>query len=160
MAPTQEFAKGVTVIVAVTGLEPLLMALKDAMLLFPLELNPIAAFEFVQLKIVPATEPLKVIADTAFPLQTVWLNTEETFGVGFTLNVNVFAVPEQPKTGVTVIVAVTGLDVKFSPVKLAMLPVPLEANPIEVVEFVQLNTVPPTVPEKFIPEIAAPLQTV
>ena len=46
------------------------------------------------------------------------------------------------------IVAITGAFVAFTAVKLAMFPVPLDARPIDVVLFVQLNTVPGTNPVK------------
>ena len=47
------------------------------------------------------------------------------------------------------IVAVTGTLVAFKAVKLAILPVPLAANPIDGLLFVQLYTVPATAPVKF-----------
>jgi hypothetical protein len=62
--------------------------------------------------------------------------------------------------GVTVIVAVTGALVKFVAVKEAMLPVPLAAKPIEVLLFVQSNTVPATDPENATAVVAPPEQTV
>ena len=63
-----------------------------------------------------------------------------TIGVGLTVMVKLFGVPVQPLAeGVTVIVAVTGVVLLFTAVKLAMLlPVPLAARPIDVLLFVQL----------------------
>ena len=57
--------------------------------------------------------------------------------------VNVIGVPVQLTpplviTGVTVIVAVTGTDVLFIAINEAMFPLPLAANPIEGVLFIQL----------------------
>src|SRR5262245_13015699 len=57
-------------------------------------------------------------------------------------------------------VAVTGVAPAFTPVKDAMFPVPLAASPIEGVSLVQLNVVPPTVPENITPAVPDPLHTV
>ena len=66
---------------------------------------------------------------------------------------------QAPNTGVTVIVAITGELVALVAVNAAILPVPLAARPIDVVLFVQLNTVPGGVPEKVIVVVEAPLHT-
>ena len=65
--------------------------------------------------------------------------------------VNVRAVPGQEVpptvyTGVTVIVATKGVVPGFCAIKADILPLPLAARPIAGVLFVQLNTVPVTVP--------------
>ena len=71
-------------------------------------------------------------------------------GNGVTVIVKETGTPGQPlAVGVTVIVAVTGIGPVFVATKGEMFPVPFAARPIEVLLFVQLNTVPPTVPEKF-----------
>ena len=57
------------------------------------------------------------------------------------------------------IVAITGSAVRLIAVNAAILPVPLAARPIEVLLFVQLYTVPATVPVK-LTEVVAPLQTI
>lgn len=67
--------------------------------------------------------------------------------------------PEHPlEVGVTVIVAVPAPEVA----KALISPVPLAANPIEEVVFVQLKTVPLTLvgEEKITPFVVAPKQTV
>src|SRR5262245_54448601 len=51
--PVQPLLTGVTVIVAVTGEVPLLVALNDAMLPLPLAARPIDVLLFVQLNVVP-----------------------------------------------------------------------------------------------------------
>ena len=84
------------------------------------------------------------------PLHTTWFATAFTVAVGLTVMVNVMGVPTQlvppfVYVGVTVIVAVTGALVAFVAVKLAILPVPLAANPMLVVLFVQLYTIVPPV---------------
>ena len=59
-------------------------------------------------------------------------------------------------------VAVTGAVPVLMAVKLAILPVPLAARPMDVVLFVQLNTVPGglvTAPVKFTAVVGAPLHT-
>ena len=82
-------------------------------------------------------------------------------GVGFTVMVNVCGNPEQPEAdGVTVIVAVTAVLPGFTAVKAAIFPVPLAANPIEVLLFVQLKDVPLTAPVKVIAFVVAPLHKV
>ena len=86
---------GVTVIVAVTGVLPVLMATNDGIVLLPLAPNPIDGLLFVQLYTVPATGPVMVTAAVAVPLHTVWLAIVFTDGVGFTVMVNVMAVPVQ-----------------------------------------------------------------
>ena len=63
--------------------------------------------------------------------------------VGFTVMVKVIGIPLQVtpplvKAGVTVMVAVTGAVVAFVAVKLAILPEPFAANPMDVVLLVQL----------------------
>ena len=62
--------------------------------------------------------------------------------------------------GVTVTVDVTGLAATFVPVNDGVLPVPLAASPIEVMEFVHANVVPGVVLVKTPAAIFAPLQTV
>ena len=127
----------------------------------PVAVNPIAVLLFVQLYTVPATGPVK-LAVTVLPAHTVWLATGVTDGVGFTVMVNVFGVPVQVTppllyTGVTVIVAVCKILVVLVAVKLAILPVPVAANPTVVLVLVQLKTVPATVPVKFTGAVGEPL---
>jgi hypothetical protein len=74
-------------------------------------------------------------------------------GEGFTVIVNVLDVPVHVvgpvvKVGVTVIVAVTAEVLVLMAVNDGMFPVPVAANPMEVVLLVQLNTVPDTAPPK------------
>ena len=83
-----------------------------------------------------------------------------TVGVGLTVIVKIIGVPAHPlAVGVTVIVATTGALVTLVATKLAMLPLPAAANPIDGALFVQLNTVPATVPTKFTAVVLAPLQS-
>jgi hypothetical protein len=70
-APLHPLAVGVTVIVAVTGVVPVLIALKDGMLPVPLAASPMDGLLLVQSKLVPATPPLKVTAVVEAPLQIV-----------------------------------------------------------------------------------------
>jgi hypothetical protein len=77
------------------------------------------------------------------------LLTTVTVATGFTVMVKDEAVPLHVfpfvKAGVTVIVAVTGAVPAFVPVKDAISPVPLAANPIDGVLLVQLYTIEPPV---------------
>jgi hypothetical protein len=85
---------GVTVMVAVIGVVPLFVAVKDVMLPVPLAARPIDALSFVQVNDVAL--PVKSTSVVEPLLQTVWLPTASTLGVGFTVIVNVTDVPVQP----------------------------------------------------------------
>ena len=94
------------------------------------------------------------------PLHKVWLAGATTVGVGLTVIVKVWAAPAHPlDVGVTVIDAVTGEVPVFTAAKAAMFPVPLAANPIDGVLFVQLYVAPGTEPVKLTAVVFAPLQT-
>ena len=78
-------------------------------------------------------------------------------GKGVTVIVKDTGTPGQPlAVGVTVIVAVTGVDPVFVAIKDEMFPEPFAARPMEVLLFVQLNMVPLTAPEKFIAFVEEP----
>lgn len=68
--------------------------------------------------------------------------------------------PLAPVCGVTVIVETIGALVVLIAVKLAISPIPLAARPIDVVLFVQLNTVPGTAPVKLTAVVEELLHTV
>ena len=134
--PVQVLAVGVTVMVATIGALVALVAIKLAILPVPAAARPIPGALLVQLNTVPATGPLKFTAAVAVLLHTTWLATAFTVGVGLTVIVNVIGVPVQLTpplvyTGVTTIVAVTGALVALIAIKLAILPDPLAARPIE-----------------------------
>ena len=57
------------------------------------------------------------------------------------------------------IVAITGFDPALIAEKDEILPVPLAANPMDELLFVQLKIVPVTTPPKLTEEIAPPLHT-
>lgn len=86
---------GVTVMVAVTGVLPVLIAINDGIVLAPLAPRPMDGLLFVQLYTVPATGPVMVTAVVAAPAHTVWLAIVFTAGVGLTVMVNVTGVPVQ-----------------------------------------------------------------
>ena len=69
--PVQPTAEGVTVIAAVTGVLPVFIAVNDAILPLPLAARPIDVFVLVQLKVVPLTEPVNVIAFVAAALHNI-----------------------------------------------------------------------------------------
>jgi len=85
--PEQELADGVTVMVAVIGTDPVLIALNPAIFPVPLAARPMAVFEFVQAKAVPETELVKPMAATAAPLQTVKSAGTLAVGIGLTVMV-------------------------------------------------------------------------
>ena len=70
--PGQPAAVGVTVIVAVTAVLPVLMAVNAAIFPFPLAASPIDVLLFVQLKEVLFTEPENDMAFVVAPLHRVW----------------------------------------------------------------------------------------
>ena len=86
---------GVIVMVAVTGVLPVLMAVNDGIVLVPLAPRPIEVLLLLQLYTVPATGPVIVTAVVVCPAHTVWLAIVFTAGVGLTVMVNVVAVPVQ-----------------------------------------------------------------
>ena len=69
--PVQPLAEGVTVIVAVTGVLPGLTAVKAGIFPLPLAAKPIDGLLFDQLKAVPLTDPVNVIAFVVAPLHNI-----------------------------------------------------------------------------------------
>jgi hypothetical protein len=69
--PVQPFTVGVTVMVAITGAAPGLIAANAAMFPLPLAASPIEGVLFTQLKVVPLTEPEKITAAVFAPLHKV-----------------------------------------------------------------------------------------
>ena len=61
---------GMMVMVATTGLDEGLIAMKDGIVPVPEAANPIEVLLFVQLKIVPVTNPVKGIGELGSPLHT------------------------------------------------------------------------------------------
>lgn len=159
--PTQLFAEGVTVTVAVVEEELLFMALNAPMFPLPDAARPIETLSLVHANVLPVTAPAKFIGVVTAALHKVWLATLSTVGVGFTLISNVFCGPVQPSAvGVTVMVDVIGMEPGFVAVKGVTLSVPLAAKPMPVLLFVHVNVVPNTGPEKFTAEVEAPLHNV
>lgn len=160
-APGQPAADGVTAMIALTDVVPLLTAVNGLMFPLPLAGKPIDVLLFVQLNVVPATPPVNVIRLVMAPLHTLSFAGCATFGIGLTVMVNVSGVPGQPAAvGVTVMVAVTGVLPLLLAVNAGIFPVPLAARPIEVLLFVQLKVVPAREPEKFTALVRAPSHNV
>jgi hypothetical protein len=67
--PTQPFAVGVTVIVSITIVEPLLVAVKDGIFPVPLAASPMDGVLLTHAKVEPDTGPAIGIADVVAPLQ-------------------------------------------------------------------------------------------
>ena len=148
--PVHPFAVGVTVIVAVIGDVPILLAVYAAIFPVPLVPKP-TLVDDVHEKVVPLTGPLKLIAVPEAPLQCILLEMLLTVAVGLTVAVNVVGVPAHPfAVGVTVIVAVIGKVVALVAVNAGIFPEPLAESPILVLLLVHVNVVPPTGPDKFI----------
>lgn len=158
---------GVTVISAVTGERPVLVAMKLGILPVPLAASPIDGALLVHWKLSAPVGPVvglvKLIGAVGLPLHNTWPATGFTTGVGFTVIVNVIGVPTQPvgPTGVTTIVATNGPLVALVVTNGAMSPVPVAARPMAGVLLVQLYTVPGTLPEvplNGITRVVAPVQ--
>jgi hypothetical protein len=104
------------------------------------------------------TAPLKLTAAVEKPLHTDWLDTVATVGVGLTAIEKDVGAPEQPVAdGVTVIFAVAIDAPELPAVNDAILPIPLDARPIDVLSFVQLYVAPLIAPLKLIAAVDAPL---
>ena len=131
---------GVTVIVAVTGAVPVLVAVKLGILPTPAPARPMLGWLFVHWKNTPGIGVMKVTGAVGDPLHSNWFdgNGAVITGVGLTVIVKLIGEPGQltpalVKVGVTVIVAVTGKKPVLTAVKAAILPVPLAARPMLVV---------------------------
>ena len=134
-APVQPLAVGVTVMVAVTGVVPVLMAVNDPMFPLPEAGRPMELLLFVQLNVVLITAPVKLMAVVGLPLQMAWLPGLTTVGVGLTVTVKLMGVPGHPlAVGVTVTVVVTGVVPGFDAVKAGIFPEPLVPKPTLLVD--------------------------
>ncbi len=117
--PAQPFARGITVMVPVTGAVVLFVTLNEGMLPVPEVPRPISALLLVQSKVVFATGPVKFRSPVALPLHNSRLAGKTTSGVGFTVMVKVCTTPVQlPVLGVTVMVAINCSCVGLVTVKL------------------------------------------
>ena len=85
----------VTVMVAVTGALPGLVALKERISPVPDAAKPILVLLLVQLKVAipPPAGVVKLILAVGAPLHTTWLATGLMIGGGLTVIVNVIGVP-------------------------------------------------------------------
>lgn len=159
--PGQPFAVGVMVTVELIAPPPGLVAVNDGMSPLPLVANPIAALLLVQVKVVPTTGLVGLMIAVVAPGQYDCVAMALTVGVGFTVIVNVVGVPVQPlAVGVTVIVPVIGFVPVLVLVNAGTFPLPVVANPIAELVFVQLYVVPAMFPPGTTNVVKAPLQTV
>ena len=94
--PGQPLARGVTVIVAITGALVEFVAVNDGIFPLPLAAKPIEVLLFVQLNPVPLTAPEKFIALVVALLHKDWLAGCTTLGVGLTAIVKLCKAPGQP----------------------------------------------------------------
>ena len=137
--PGQPLPVGVTVIVAVIGMVPVLVAVKLAMLPVPAAAKPIAVLLLVHAYVTPANVLVKAAGATVLPLHAVKSAGSFIVTVGYTMIIKVCGVPGQAlPVGVTVIVAVMSVVPVLVAVKLAMFPVPFAAKPIAVLLLVHV----------------------
>ena len=140
--PIQPLKIGVMIMIELTGLDVEFIAVKGGMKPVPAGCNPIEGLELVQVYVAPAGIKDKNIFTNA-PAQTGWLDVANTMGVGLTVIVKTSGTPTQEfKVGVTVTVEVTGPVVILDAKKAGVLPLPLAAKPMEVLEFVQAKVAP------------------
>ena len=100
--PEQVFATGVTVIVVIKGVFPVLMAVNAGIEFVPEAGIPILVLLAVQLYVVPETEPVKSIWTLVSPAQRITFGVMFTSGFGLTETTTSNGRPEQPLTaGVT-----------------------------------------------------------
>ena len=83
--PVQPESVGVTVMVDVIGLVPVLVAVNAGVFPVPLAAKPMVVLEFVHAKVAPAGVEAKAEAATAPPLQTVMFAGAVMDGFGFTV---------------------------------------------------------------------------
>ncbi len=161
VVPGQLLTTGVTTIVAIIGVFPVFVAVKEAISPVPLEASPMAVFEFVQEKEPPAGTVVKLVAGTISLLQTPISVGTVTVGVGLTVMVKEEGVPMQEFTeGETVMVAVIGEVPVLTAVKDSIFPVPPPVNPMAVLVFVHVKDPPAGTLVKVEAGILSPLQTV
>jgi hypothetical protein len=95
VVPVEGFIDGVTVMVAVAGVDPALIAVNEGRSPVPPAARPMDGLLLAHVKIVPDTDPLKVTGVVAVPLQADWLEMALTDGVGYTVIVKVVVDPVQ-----------------------------------------------------------------
>jgi hypothetical protein len=157
--PTHPLAVGVTVMVAITGAVPVLVAVKEGIFPDPLPARPMDGVELTHVKVVPATGPPRVTIVVAAPLQYATLLIALTVGVGYTVMVKENGVPTHPlAVGVTVIVATTVTLPALVAVNEGIFPVPLAASPMDGVELTHAKVVPATGPVRVTSDVVEPLQ--
>jgi hypothetical protein len=137
--PIQPLAVGITMTLAVSGVAPAFIAVKEAILPVPDAPRPMPGSVLVQPYVVPLTAPLKFTAVEAMPLHNTWLVGAVTVGVGFTVITKLAVLPVHPlAAGITIIVPVSATVPLLVPAKEAMLPAPDAPRPIAVLLFVQV----------------------
>jgi hypothetical protein len=85
--PVQPLIEGVTVMVAMMGVAPGLVAVNEGTFPFPLAPSPIAVLLFVHENVAPGVVLVKLVAGTVAPLQTTILAGTITVGIGLTVMV-------------------------------------------------------------------------
>jgi hypothetical protein len=136
--PAHPFADGTTLITPSIAVTPLLVPVNDAMFPLPAAARPMLASLLVQAYVVPLTVPVKATALVDAPLHTVWLATEVTVGVGFTVIVNVCEPPIQVLAeGTTEIIPSVAIVPALVAVNEGILPLPDMPRPIVGLVFVQ-----------------------
>jgi len=83
--PAHPLMDGVTVMVAVIGVVPVLVAVKPGIFPLPLAGKPMPVFELVHAKVAPVVGLVNVVAGKASPLHTVLFAGTTTVVVGFTV---------------------------------------------------------------------------
>ena len=137
--------------VATTGTVEVLVTEKDEILPVPAPARPMEVLELTQLYTVPGTFPEIITNEVEARWHKTWFATGSAVGTGFMVMVKnvlvpVHVTPALVYAGVTVMVAVTGTLERLVAVNDEISPDPAEARPMDVLELVQLYTVPGRLP--------------
>ena len=159
--PTQPLAAGVTDTIEVSSVYVGLIIKNGATVFEPSSGRPKVLVVADQVKVVPATGPLKVISGSVAPLQTLTTDGTIATGVGNTIMCIGFMPPVHPlANGVMTSVAVSILEPVFRAVNAGMLSVPEAAKPMEGLLLVQVKLAPATGLASMSEGRCDPLQTV
>lgn len=88
--PIQPFAFGVTVTVAIRGIKPLFVTVKEAIFPIPADDKPMDGVSFVHSKVVPTILPVNAIVLLISPLHLTRFNIVVTVGVVLTVTTTGF----------------------------------------------------------------------
>jgi hypothetical protein len=159
--PIHPLKLGVAVKFPMAAVAPALRPMNEAMSPLPVVPIPMEALSLVQFTVAVAGVCPKTIAVVELPAQSVCGGTPGIDGIGFMVMLNVCGAPVQPNmVGVATKLPVTGTVPAFTPVKAAILPVPVAAAPIVLSLLVQFTVAPTGAVVYVMALVLAPAHTV